>query len=443
MSTTTATTTSTQTASPENAELKKYLFRGEYDIHDLTFDRCEGIYLWDTDGRRYIDTAAGTFNLSLGYTNKEVVETAKEQCDKMIHLSSSYFNENVLQLAKKLVEVSPENLTRAHLKVSGGSTANEGAVKLSQYYTGKREVISYYMSHVGQTIFMQEASGLSFRRSKFDFGIGGISHVQYPYCYRCPYGHGNCENCGLECLNELKNYIAYGSSGDIACLIIEPIQGNGGNQVPPKAYFKELKKICDDNGIVLIFDEIQTGVGRTGKMYAAQYFDVQPNIITTAKGLGGTGFQIAGILMEEKFNRMESFLHSFTYGTNILSVTAALKTLSIIDDPKFLNNVTVCGQYIMDRLRKMQDKYEFIGDVRGVGLMIGFEIVKDRKTKKADRELTLQIVHRALDQYGLMLRSSLYGFGNVLKIRPALNITMDQCEEMMDILEECLDSFDH
>jgi 4-aminobutyrate aminotransferase len=147
--------------------------------------------------------------------------------------------------------------------------------------------------------------------------------------------------------------------------------------------------------------------------------------------------------MEEKFNRMESFLHSFTYGTNILSVTAALKTLSIIDDPKFLNNVTVCGQYIMDRLRKMQDKYEFIGDVRGVGLMIGFEIVKDRKTKKADRELTLQIVHRALDQYGLMLRSSLYGFGNVLKIRPALNITMDQCEEMMDILEECLDSFDH
>ena len=117
MSTTTATTTSTQTASPENAELKKYLFRGEYDIHDLTFDRCEGIYLWDTDGRRYIDTAAGTFNLSLGYTNKEVVETAKEQCDKMIHLSSSYFNENVLQLAKKLVEVYPENLTRAHLQV--------------------------------------------------------------------------------------------------------------------------------------------------------------------------------------------------------------------------------------------------------------------------------------------------------------------------------------
>lgn len=439
MSTKTATL---KTTSTNTSELKKYLFRGENDIHDLTFEKCKGIYLWDTDGRRYIDTAAGTFNLSLGYTNDDVVETAKEQCEKMIHLSSSYFNENVLKLAKKLVEVSPENLTRVHLKVSGGSTANEGAIKLSQYHTGKRGVISFYMSHVGQTIFMQEASGLSFRRSKFDFGIGGIAHVQYPYCYRCPYGHCDNCSCGLECINEIKKYISYGSTGDIACLIIEPIQGNGGNQVPPKAYFHALKKLCDDNGIVLIFDEIQTGVGRTGKMYAAQYFDVQPNIITTAKGLGGTGFQIAGILMEEKFNEMESFLHSFTYGTNILSVTAALKTLSIIDNEEFLDNVTVCGDYIMDRLRKMQDKYEFIGDVRGVGLMIGFEIVKDRKTKKADRDLTLQIVHRALDQYGLMLRSSLYGFGNVLKIRPALNITLEQCKEMMDILDECLSTFD-
>lgn len=440
MSTTTA---RKSVLSTKNEDMKAYLFRGEYDIHDLTFDRCEGIYLWDTDGRRYIDTAAGTFNLSLGYTNEEVIETAKEQCDKMIHLSSSYFNKNVLNLAKKLVEVSPENLTRVHLKVSGGSTANEGAIKLSQYYTGKREIISYYMSHVGQTIFMQEASGLSFRRSKFDFGIGGIAHVQYPYCYRCPYGHCDSCSCGLECLDEVKKYIKYGSSGDIACLIIEPIQGNGGNQVPPKSYFHGLKKLCDENGIVLIFDEIQTGIGRTGKMYAAQYFDIQPNIITTAKGLGGTGFQIAGILMEEKFNQMESFLHSFTYGTNILSVTAALKTLSIIDNEEFLNNVTVCGEYIMGRLRKMQEKYEFIGDVRGVGLMIGFEIVKDRKTKKADRNLTHQIVHRALEEYGLMLRSSLYGFGNVLKIRPALNITLDQCEEMMDILDECLGSFVH
>lgn len=434
MSSTTITTTT---------DMKKYLFRGEYDILDITFDRCEGIYLWDTNGRKYIDTAAGTFNLSLGYTNREVINTAKDQCDKMIHLSSSYLNENVLSLAKKLVDVSPENLTRVHLKVSGGSTANEGAVKLAQYYTGRREVISYYMSHVGQTIFMQEASGLSFRRSKFDFGIGGIAHIQYPYCYRCPFGHCDNCSCGLECLFELKNYITYGSSGDIACLIIEPILGNGGNQIPPQAYFKELRKICDENDIVLIFDEIQTGVGRTGKMYAAQYFDVNPNIITTAKGLGGTGFQIAGILMEEKFNKMESFLHSFTYGTNILSVTAALKTLNIIDNEKFLDNVTVCGEYIMNRLRKMQNKYSFIGDVRGVGLMIGFEIVKDRKTKESDRDLTLKIVHRALKDYGLMLRSSLYGFGNVLKIRPALNITIKQCEEMLDVLDECLASFDH
>ncbi|MCG8541744.1 MAG: aspartate aminotransferase family protein [Clostridia bacterium] len=423
----------------ENAqELKSYIFRGD-GIKDIEFTTGNGVYLWDSEGKKYIDCAAGTFNLSLGYQNKEVIDAVKDQADKMVHLSSSYLSRPVLELAKKLVEVSPKNLTKVTTKVSSGSTANEGAIKLAQYYTGKREVISFYRSHVGQTIFMQTVSGLSFRRKPFNFSQNNISHIPYPYCYRC-HLESEYPKCNYKCVEQIRDYILYGSSGNVSCIIMEPILGNGGNQVPPKEFFHRLKQLCDEEDIVLIFDEIQTGIGRTGKMFAAQYFEVEPNIMSVAKGLGGTGFQIAAILMEEKFNIMEGYLHSFTYGSNVLSCAAGVKTLDMINNDEFFDNVTNCGNFIMERLNKFKEKYEFIGDVRGVGLMIGVEIVKDKQSKEPDSKLTNEIVKRALD-HGLLIRTSLYGFGNVFKIRPSLNITLEECEEMMTRLKKVLDEF--
>lgn len=414
-------------------DLKKYLFKGE-ETKDINFIDASGIYLWDDNGNKYIDCSAGTFNLSLGYKNKDIIAAVKDQCDKMIHLSSSYYNETVCSLAKKLVEVSPSNIRRVHTKVCSGSTANEGAIKLAQYYTNKKDIISFYRSHVGQTIFLQNVSGLSVRRKHFSFSQDGIFHIPYPYCYRC---HLNCHypECGAKCADQIHDFILYASSGNIACIILEPILGNGGNQIAPKEFLKKVRKICDELNIVLIFDEIQTGIGRTGKMFAAQYFNVKPDIITVSKGLGGTGFPVSAILMEEKFNKMESFLHSFTYGSNILNCTAALKTLEIIDNNTFLKNVEKCGEYIINRLKKLQEQYDFIGDTRGVGLMIGIEIVKNKTNKEPDVALTHQIVKKAFDEK-LLLRSSLYGFGNVIKIRPALNITLQECEEMIDKLEK-------
>jgi len=418
-------------------EYKKFVFRGENDIQDKIFVRGEGIYLYDELDNQYIDCAAGTFNLSLGCSNKAVLDTIINQSKKLIHLSSSYMNENVLLLAKKLVEVSPNNITRVHTKVCGGSTANEGAIKLAQYYTGKKEVLSFFRSHVGQTIFTQSLSGLSIRKRNFKFSQDGMAHFNYPYCYRCPLKLEYPE-CNILCIDQIYDYINYGSDGNISCIIIEPILGNGGNQIPPKEYFTKLKKLCDENGIVLIFDEIQTGVGRTGKMFAADHLDIKPNIITIAKGLGGIGTQIAAILMEEKFNIMDGYLHSFTYGSNILSCSAALTTLNIISDEQFLNNVTLCGDYILKELKLMKEKYEFIGDVRGLGLMIGIEIVKNKKEKTPDIELTKYIRDLAFENH-LMLRTSLYGFGNVIKIRPALSITLEECNVIMNVFREVLD----
>lgn len=422
----------------ELKELKANMFRSD-EIDDLEIEKGAGIYLYDKEGNQYIDCEAGTFNLSLGYCNKEVVDAVNEQSQKLTHLTSSYMAEPVVKLASKLVDISPKNLTRATTKVCGGSTANEGAIKLAQYYNKKSEVISFYRSHVGQTIYMQNVSGNSFRKKPFNFPQSDIAHMNYPYCYRCPY-NSTYPECQCECVDEIEEYLNFGSTGNVSSLIIEPIQGNGGNQIPPKEYFKRLKKLCEDSHIELIFDEIQTGVGRLGTMFAAQYFDVEPNMITTAKGLGGSGYQIAAILMEEKFNIMEAHYHSFTYGSNVLSCTAANKTLEIIDNEKFLTHVKEAGNYILERLEKFKNKYSFIGDVRGIGLMIGVEIVKDKESKECAVELTKEIAKRAF-QNKLLLRTSLYGYGNVFKIRPSLNITFKECELMMDKLEKVLDSF--
>ncbi|MBD7910639.1 aspartate aminotransferase family protein [Clostridium sp. Sa3CVN1] len=414
------------------------MFRGD-ETSDLEFVKGEGIYLYDKEGNQYIDCEAGTFNLSLGYSNKEVNEAVSKQSEKLTHLTSSHMCKPVVNLAKNLVEISPENLTKVTTKVCGGSTANEGAIKLAQYYNKKTEIISFYRSHVGQTVFMQNVSGNSFRKKPFHFAQADIAHLQYPYCYRCHLNKKYPE-CNCQCVKEIEDYLNYGSTGSVSSLIIEPIQGNGGNQIPPKEYFQKLKKVCNENSIELIFDEIQTGMGRLGTMFAADYFNVSPNIMTVAKGLGGTGYQVAAILMEEKFNEMEAHFHSFTYGSNVLSCTAGNKTIEIIKRDGFLEHVKEAGNYIMEHLKVFKEKYEFIGDVRGVGLMIGIEVVKDKKSKEPDTQLTNAIVKKAFENK-LLLRSSLYGFGNVFKIRPSLNITLEECEIMMNKLDKVLESF--
>lgn len=238
------------------------------------------------------------------------------------------------------------------------------------------------------------------------------------------------------CVERIHDYIEYASSGQVACMIIEPISGNGGNIVPPRRYFESIKKLCDEKDIVLIFDEIQTGFGRTGKMFAADYFEVKPNIMTVAKGLGGTGFQIAAILSEEKFDGMHLNHHSFTYGSNVLAASAACKTLDIMTRPGFLDNVEKVGKYILSRLIKMQEKFPLIGDVRGVGLMIGVEIVKSDGSP--DVNLTNIIAKKALEN-GLIIRTSRYGRGNVFKVRPPLTITISEAEELCNKLEIVLE----
>ena len=402
-----------------------------YHVSSISMTHGEGIYVFDAGGRSYIDCGAGTFNLSLGYGHPEVIGAIRDQAERLIHCSSSFQTDPTRRLVEELVRVSPPNLDRVHIKVSGGSTANEGAIKIAQVATGREQVISLFRSHLGQTMMMTQLSGNAFRREPFPVVWGGSLNVPDPYCHRCFYKQ-RPETCNMLCVERIEDFIEYASSGRVACIIVEPISGNGGNIVPPPDYFPRLRRLCDEHGILLIFDEVQTGFGRTGHMFAADHFGVRPDILTFGKGLGGSGVQIAGILTEQRYQVLPSEHHAFTYGANVLAAAAAVKTLEILERPGFLENVRATGAHVLMRLREMASQHAHMGDVRGVGLMIGFEIVGPGNTPNA--ALANELAARAVE-HGLLLRTSRYGRGNVIKIRPPLTLTMEEADLICDRLD--------
>ncbi|MFF9350247.1 aspartate aminotransferase family protein [Streptomyces sp. NPDC014734] len=410
-----------------------------YPVSDLRITSGSGVHIRDSDGHEYIDCASATFNLSLGYGHPAVVNAMKEQADNLVHATSSFQTDVINRLSARLVSLAPKRLTKAHLKVSGGSTANEGAIKMAQRATGRRDVVTLFRSHVGQTMAMAALSGNAFRKKSLPLvGIGGLQ-VPDPYCLRCFYGQQS-DSCGLMCVDRLADFLEYASSGSVAAVLVEPISGNGGNIVPPDGYFAKLRELCDTYDIKLILDEIQTGIGRTGRMFAAEHFGVEPDAMTVGKGLGGSGAQVAGILASDELSGLPANDHSFTYGANLMSAAAALATLDVIDDPVFLANVQATGSLIQERLKAVQPALPCVVDVRGVGLMIGVEIVDADGAPSA--ALTNFLANKAME-YGLIVRTSRYGYGNVLKIRPPLILTMDEAHLICDRFEALLRAHGH
>ncbi len=402
-----------------------------YPVSDYLMDRGEGVYLYDADGHQYIDCASGTFNLSLGYSHPEVVKALRDQVERLVHVTSTFQTGPVNELVRRLVEVTPENLTKVHLKVSGGSTANEGAVKMAQLATGRRDVVTLFRSHHGQTMMTTTMSGESFRKAPFPHLMPGVLHVPDPYCLRCFYRQ-TPDSCGLLCVERLHDFLDHASSGSVACVVVEPISGSGGNIVPPDGYLAALRALCDERGIALIFDEIQTGIGRVGRMFAAEHYGVRPDILTTGKGLGGSGAQVAAIVADERMSGLDADHHSFTYGGNTLAAAAAVATLDVIARPGFLENVRDVGAYVLTRLRELAAAHPHIVDVRGLGLMIGIEIGDADGRPHSERAQAL--AKRGME-HGLILRTSRYGRGNVIKIRPPLVLTRAEADLLCDRLD--------
>lgn len=396
----------------------------------------EGCYVYTEDGRRILDFASGVAVNNLGNKNPEVVEAIREQLDTMIHVGHNVvYNESYVKLAERLVELTGGD-TKVYFSNSGAEV-NDGAMKLAKYVTRRPGIIAFRNSFHGRTIGSMSITGSSSAYRKFyEPLMPSVYWADYANCHHCPFGKTEGE-CHMECLKQFDAIFAKQIDPEcVAAIIVEPVQGEGG-YIPPKPEFlKGLREICDRHGIMLIFDEVQTGIGRTGELYAYQTFGVKPDILTSAKALGG-GVPLAAIIAKKEImDQWPAGAHGGTFGGNPLACAAGLKTLEIIERDHLLENARKQGAYMREKLNGLRSRYpKRIGDVRGVGLMNAMELVTENG--EPDASLTGQIKQKALEKNLLLLTCG--SDHNVVRFIAPLTVTGQEIDIAIHILEEVLE----
>src|SRR5947199_5420505 len=351
--------------------------------YPLVADHGEGAILEDVDGNRFLDFNAGIAVVATGHCHPQVVRAIQDQAARLIHMSGTdFYYEELAALAEKLSEIAPGDVPRRVSFGNSGAEAMEGAIKLARYATGREKIIAFFGSFHGRTM---GALSLTARKAVQRAGFGplvpGVVHAPYPYCYRCPFGK-EPESCAVECVKFIEDTLlkTIAPAAETAAIVVEPIQGEGGYIVPPKKFFDELARVARENGILLIFDEVQSGMGRTGKMWAAEHFDAVPDIFAVANGIA-SGLPLGATVARADLMTWPPGAHASTFGGNPVSCAAAVVTLKLLKE-QLLANATTVGAHLMAGLKALMDKHRLIGDVRGRGLMLGIELVRDRQTKE-------------------------------------------------------------
>lgn len=388
--------------------------------------RGDGPYLY-IDGKKFIDAASGTFNLSLGYTNNSISARLKAQIDRGCHLSSAYTLEMSKTILKRLRKHLPDNLSRIWLRDVSGSGAVECAIRMAQKRTGRAGVISLYLAHHGQTLATAQISGNAFRIRDFKVDIPGSVKIPIPPSVLL----GETSASDKNEFTDLDQLLEMGTSNNIACMIIEPILGNGGNIVLSPAFYKHIRGFCRRHDVVLIADEVQTCFGRPGSFFASTGYAsaLDPDILVFAKGATGIGIPIGGVLMRPELDVLEFYEHSSTSGANPLSLIAMDETISIIEEQKILENVRENEPIIRDLLLDLQSRYTSVTDVRGLGYMYGFDT--------PSIEFASDLI-KAADRNGLIIRGARYGRSTAIKIRPPLICKRTELEEIFEKLEKSI-----
>jgi 4-aminobutyrate aminotransferase len=392
-----------------------------------------GAEVWDVDGNRFLDFAAGIAVCSTGHSHPAVVAAITEAAGKFLHISSDYWHEYQVRLGEKIAALSPLGEDTMSFMCQSGTEAVEGALKLARYVTGRSRFIGFYGGFHGRTM-----GSLSFTSSKYTQQKGffpsmpGVTHVPFPNNYR-PVLVG--EDQGRAVLDYIENIVFKSNvpPSEVAGIVLEPFQGEGGYIVPPPGFLTGLRELCDRHGILLIFDEVQTGVGRTGKMFAAQHEGVHADIMMLAKGLG-SGMPIGLVVAKKRhMEKWQRGAHGNTYGGNPVCCAAALATLELVER-EYLNNAAVQGEYLLGRLREMQSRHDCIGEVRGTGLFIGVELVESRASKKPAGALCDRVLHRAFHN-GLLLLSC---GTSTIRLMPPLMVDRATIDEAFALFEASL-----
>ncbi|MBE2220129.1 MAG: acetyl ornithine aminotransferase family protein [Anaerolineae bacterium] len=401
----------------------------------LVVDHAQGSELWDVDGKRYIDFMAGVAVLNVGHRHPAVVEAVSEQIDKFWHIClSDFFYPQAVELAEKLQAIAPMSDTKVYL-ANSGTEAVESAIKLAMYKTGRSKFIGFLGAFHGRTLgSLSFTASKAVQRAKYKSGVH-VQHIPYPNPYRPLLAPLNGELQSDTVIRYLKDQI-FGNvidPTDIAGILIEPIQGEGGYIVPPPAFFTQLRDLCDQHGIMLIVDEIQSGVGRTGKWWAVEHEEVEPDIVCFAKGVG-SGMPVGGIIARNEHMIWGPGSHGSTYGGNPVAAASAIATLNVIEQEGLLAKADEMGEYILSTLSEMQSHHPSLGDVRGRGLMIGMEFVKDRDTKERAVDLRNNVIQYAFEKGLLLIPCGRNG----IRMTPALNIPRHLVDDGLQIFEEAL-----
>lgn len=404
-------------------------------VYPLVVGKARGLWVRDVDGNQFLDFTAGIAVNSTGHCHPEVVKAIRDQAAKLIHMSGTdfYYSPQIL-LAQKLVEIT--NMTGGAKVFFGnsGAEAVEAALKLARYHTRREQMISFFGSFHGRTMgALSLTASKAYQKKYYHPFVPGITHAPYPNCYRCP--HGACyPTCGAACVGWLEDPLFRTSipPEEVAAIFVEPIQGEGGYIVPPPEFHAELSKLAKKYGILLVADEIQTGMGRTGKMFAMEHFGVEPDIIALAKGIA-SGMPLGAMIANVDLMDWHAGSHASTFGGNPVSCRAALVTIDLLQKG-LIENAEIRGQQLMAGLREIQKSFECMGDVRGKGLMVGVELVNDPITKESAVDLRNVMIQRAF-QRGLLL----LGCGeSTIRFCPALTISAEEVDTGLSIFEETL-----
>ncbi|MEM3050117.1 MAG: aminotransferase class III-fold pyridoxal phosphate-dependent enzyme [Thermoplasmata archaeon] len=415
---------------------RRYVSHAYDRLFQFTMTRGSGAAIMDADGNVFLDFSAGISVMNAGWGNPQVVQAIKDQADRLVHsLANDAYYDLEAEYAELLAKISPGGALESTFFGNSGAEAVEAAVKLSRYYTKGSEHIAFmgaYHGRIGNALAMAS-------RIKYKYGHGpfapGIYFAPYPYCYRCWFKQ-EYPDCNMLCLDFLeKGVLEFGGpSNDLASIFVEPVQGEGGYIVPPKEFLPRMRKLCDEKKCLLVMDEIQSGLGRTGEVWECNSAGVVPDILLTGKAAGG-GIPIGMCVAKRSIMDVwRPGSHSSTFGGNGMSVAAGLAQVKYILEHDLAKRSRVLGEHAMKRLNELKDKYEIIGDVRGKGLMIGVEIVKSKKTKEP---LYVPQIQGLAWRKGLMMITAGM-FGNVFRIAPPLVISIDQLDKGIDIFEQAI-----
>ncbi len=403
--------------------------------YPMVAERGEGAIVEDVDGNRFLDFNAGIAVVATGHCHPRVVDAIREQAERLIHMSGTdFYYENMVELAERLATLAPGGIPRRVYFGNSGTEAIEAAMKLARYHTGRDKFIAFFGGFHGRTLgSLSLTASKAVQRRGFGPLVPGVHHLPFAYCYRCAYGK-RPESCGVECARAIEDVLLKTilPAEEAAAIVLEPVQGEGGYVVPPKKFFDEIQAITARHGILIIADEVQCGMGRTGRLWASEHFGLVPDVMAVAKGIA-SGLPLSATVARAELMRWKPGAHASTFGGNPVAVAAALTTIELLEQG-LVDQAAETGAFIMDRIRDWPRRFPCVGDVRGLGLMIGIEFVRDQSTRERAPDLRDRVVQMAFERGLLVL-----GAGpNTVRLSPPLTVTRDQAAFATDTLEDCI-----